>query len=144
MLNAAIELDIELASDGKQAVVGAIMQRMEQAGSHSGDSACALRPYNLPAEVQDRIRAQVTAIALELGVVGLMKTQLAYQNGELYVIEVNPRASRTVPFASKCIGRSLAKIAARCMAGTSLAEQGFETTIIPETLAAKEVILPFI
>jgi carbamoyl-phosphate synthase large subunit len=131
-------------SDGKQAVVGAIMQHIAQAGIHSGDSACSLPPYNLPAEVQDRIRAQVTAIALELGVVGLMNTQLAYQDGELYVIEVNPRASRTVPFVSKCIGRSLAKIAARCMAGTSLAEQGFETEIIPETFAVKEAIFPFI
>ena len=143
-LNAAIEIDIDLVSDGKQAVVGAIMQHIEQAGIHSGDSACSLPPYNLPAEVQDRIRAQVTAIALELGVVGLMNTQLAYQDGELYVIEVNPRASRTVPFVSKCIGRSLAKIAARCMAGTSLAEQGFETEIIPETFAVKEAIFPFI
>ena len=143
-LNAAIEIYIDLVSDGKQAVVGAIMQHIEQAGIHSGDSACSLPPYNLPAEVQDRIRAQVTAIALELGVVGLMNTQLAYQDGELYVIEVNPRASRTVPFVSKCIGRSLAKIAARCMAGTSLAEQGFETEIIPETFAVKEAIFPFI
>lgn len=143
-LNAAIEIDIDLVSDGKQAVVGAIMQHIEQAGIHSGDSACSLPPYNLPAEVQDRIRAQVTAIALELGVVGLMNTQLAYQDGELYVIEVNPRASRTVPFVSKCIGRSLAKIAARCMAGTSLAEQGFEAEIIPETFAVKEAIFPFI
>jgi carbamoyl-phosphate synthase large subunit len=143
-LNAAIEIDIDLVSDGKLAVVGAIMQHIEQAGIHSGDSACSLPPYNLPAEVQDRIRAQVTAIALELGVVGLMNTQLAYQDGELYVIEVNPRASRTVPFVSKCIGRSLAKIAARCMAGTSLAEQGFETEIIPETFAVKEAIFPFI
>ncbi len=98
-LNAAIEIDIDLVSDGKQAVVGAIMQHIEQAGIHSGDSACSL-PYNLPVEVQDRIRAQVTALALELGVVGLMNTQLAYQDGELYVIEVNPRASRTVPFVS--------------------------------------------
>lgn len=143
-LNAAIEIDIDLVSDGKQAVVGAIMQHIEQAGIHSGDSACSLPPYNLPVEVQDRIRAQVTALALELGVVGLMNTQLAYQDGELYVIEVNPRASRTVPFVSKCIGRSLAKIAARCMAGTSLAEQGFEAEIIPDTFAVKEAIFPFI
>ena len=143
-LNAAIEIDIDLVSDGKQAVVGAIMQHIEQAGIHSGDSACSLPPYNLPVEVQDRIRAQVTALALELGVVGLMNTQLAYQDGELYVIEVNPRASRTVPFVSKCIGRSLAKIAARCMTGTSLAEQGFEAEIIPDTFAVKEAIFPFI
>mgnify|MGYP001944199730 CR=1 FL=1 len=142
-LNAAIELDIDLVSDGKQAVVGAIMQHIEQAGIHSGDSACSLPPYNLPAEVQDKIREQVKALALELGVVGLMNTQLAYQDGELYVIEVNPRASRTVPFVSKCIGRSLAKVAARCMAGTSLAEQGFEKEIVPQTYAVKEAIFPF-
>ena len=142
-LNAAIELDIDLVSDGKQAVVGAIMQHIEQAGIHSGDSACSLPPYNLPAEVQDKIREQVKALALELGVVGLMNTQLAYQDGELYVIEVNPRASRTVPFVSKCIGRSLAKVAARCMAGTSLAEQGFEKEIVPQTYAVKEAICPF-
>ncbi len=142
-LNAAIEIDIDLVSDGKQAVVGAIMQHIEQAGIHSGDSACSLPPYNLPADVQEEIRAQVKALALELGVVGLMNTQLAYQDGELYVIEVNPRASRTVPFVSKCIGRSLAKVAARCMAGTTLAEQGFETEIIPATFAVKEAIFPF-
>jgi carbamoyl-phosphate synthase large subunit len=142
-LNAAIEIDIDLVSDGKQAVVGAIMQHIEQAGIHSGDSACSLPPYNLPADVQEEIRAQVKALALELGVVGLMNTQLAYQDGELYVIEVNPRASRTVPFVSKCIGRSLAKVAARCMAGTTLAEQGFETEIIPATYAVKEAIFPF-
>ena len=142
-LNAAIEIDIDLVSDGKQAVVGGIMQHIEQAGIHSGDSACSLPPYNLPQEVQERIRTQVKALALELGVVGLMNTQLAYQEGELYVIEVNPRASRTVPFVSKCIGHSLAKIAARCMAGTSLAEQGFEAEVVPENFAVKEAIFPF-
>ncbi len=142
-LNAAIELDIDLVCDGKQAVVGAIMQHIEQAGIHSGDSACSLPPYNLPVEVQDRIREQVKALALELGVVGLMNTQLAYQDGELYVIEVNPRASRTVPFVSKCIGRSLAKVAARCMVGTSLEEQDFQSEIVPKTFAVKEAIFPF-
>ena len=142
-LNAAIEIDVDLVSDGKQVVVGAIMQHIEQAGVHSGDSACSLPPYNLPAEVQDRIREQVTALAKELNVVGLMNTQLAYQDGDLYIIEVNPRASRTVPFVSKCIGVSLAKVAARCMAGTSLAEQGFTKEIIPKTFAVKEAVFPF-
>ncbi|HDZ10116.1 carbamoyl-phosphate synthase large subunit [Pseudohongiella sp.] len=142
-LNAAIEIDVDLVSDGKQVVVGAIMQHIEQAGVHSGDSACSLPPYNLSAEVQDRIREQVTALAKELNVVGLMNTQLAYQDGELYIIEVNPRASRTVPFVSKCIGVSLAKVAARCMAGTSLAEQGFTKEIIPKTFAVKEAVFPF-
>ncbi len=142
-LNAAIEIDVDLVSDGKQVVVGAIMQHIEQAGVHSGDSACSLPPYNLSAEVQDRIREQVTALAKELNVVGLMNTQLAYQDGDLYIIEVNPRASRTVPFVSKCIGVSLAKVAARCMAGTSLAEQGFTKEIIPKTFAVKEAVFPF-
>ena len=116
-LSSAIEIDVDVVSDGQQVVVGAIMQHIEQAGIHSGDSACSLPPYNLTDEVQDRIREQVTALALELGVVGLMNTQLAYQDGEVYIIEVNPRASRTVPFVSKCIGTSLAKVAARCMIG---------------------------
>jgi len=142
-LSAAIEIDVDLVCDGKQVVVGAIMQHIEQAGIHSGDSACSLPPYNLPMEVQDKIRQQVSALALELGVVGLMNTQLAYQDGEIYIIEVNPRASRTVPFVSKCIGRSLAKVAARCMVGQSLQEQGFTKEIIPKTFAVKEAIFPF-
>ncbi|MEX2132304.1 MAG: carbamoyl-phosphate synthase large subunit [Pseudohongiellaceae bacterium] len=142
-LNSAIEIDVDLVSDGKQAVVGAIMQHIEQAGIHSGDSACSLPPYNLPASVQDEIRDQVTKIAIELGVIGLMNAQLAYQDGEIYIIEVNPRASRTVPFVSKCIGISLAKVAARCMTGTTLKEQGFTREIIPTTFAVKEAVFPF-
>ena len=142
-LSAAIEIDVDLVCDGKQVVVGAIMQHIEQAGIHSGDSACSLPPYNLPMEVQDKIRLQVSALALELGVIGLMNTQLAYQDGEIYIIEVNPRASRTVPFVSKCIGRSLAKVAARCMVGQSLKDQGFTKEIIPKTFAVKEAIFPF-
>jgi carbamoyl-phosphate synthase large subunit len=142
-LSAAIEIDVDLVSDGKQVVVGAIMQHIEQAGVHSGDSACSLPPYNLSEEVQNRIREQVGMLAMELNVVGLMNTQLAYQDNEIYVIEVNPRASRTVPFVSKCIGVSLAKVAARCMAGTSLAEQGFVKEIIPKNFAVKEAVFPF-
>ncbi|MCH2576767.1 MAG: carbamoyl-phosphate synthase large subunit [Pseudomonadales bacterium] len=142
-LSSAIEIDVDAVSDGEQVVVGAVMQHIEQAGIHSGDSACSLPPYNLATEVQDRIREQVSALALELGVVGLMNAQLAYQDGEIYVIEVNPRASRTVPFVSKCIGRSLAKVAARCMIGTSLNEQGFTEEIIPKTFAVKEAVFPF-
>jgi carbamoyl-phosphate synthase large subunit len=99
-------------------VIGAIMQHIEQAGVHSGDSACSLPPYSLaPSELQDEMREQVEKMALELGVVGLMNVQFAVQDNEIYVLEVNPRASRTVPFVSKCIGVSLAKVAARCMAG---------------------------
>jgi len=142
-LSSAIEIDVDVVSDGERVVVGAIMQHIEQAGIHSGDSACSLPPYNLTMKVQDDIREQVSALALELGVVGLMNTQLAYQDGEIYVIEVNPRASRTVPFVSKCIGTSLAKVAARCMIGTSLKEQRFTKEIIPKTFAVKEAVFPF-
>lgn len=142
-LSSAIEIDVDLVCDGEQVVVGAIMQHIEQAGIHSGDSACSLPPYNLPMDVQDKIRVQVASLALELGVVGLMNTQLAYQDGEIYIIEVNPRASRTVPFVSKCIGVSLAKIAARCMTGVTLKDQGFTKEIIPITYAVKEAVFPF-
>ncbi len=142
-LDAAIEIDVDLVCDGRQVVVGAIMQHIEQAGIHSGDSACSLPPYNLPDAVQSEIRLQVSAIALELGVVGLMNAQIAYQDGKIYIIEVNPRASRTVPFVSKCIGQSLAKVAARCMLGTSLAEQNFIDEVIPRAFAVKEAVFPF-
>ena len=107
------------------------------------DSACSLPPYSLPKDVQDTMREQVAAMALELGVVGLMNTQLAYQDGEIYVIEVNPRASRTVPFVSKCIGTSLAAIAAKVMTGKTLAELGFTTEIIPPYFSVKEAVFPF-
>jgi carbamoyl-phosphate synthase large subunit len=142
-LNAAVEVDLDAVSDGKHVVIGAIMQHIEQAGVHSGDSACSLPPYSLDADVQDRMREIVKAMALELGVVGLMNVQLAVQDGEIYVIEVNPRASRTVPFVSKCIGISLAKVAARCMAGTSLAEQDFTEERVPKYFAVKEAVFPF-
>ncbi|WP_317930200.1 carbamoyl-phosphate synthase large subunit [Halioxenophilus sp. WMMB6] len=142
-LNSAIEVDIDAVSDGEQVVIGAIMQHIEQCGVHSGDSACSLPPYSLPEDVQNQMREQVKRMALELGVVGLMNVQLAYQGGEIYVIEVNPRASRTVPFVSKCIGLSLAKIAARCQAGMTLAAQGFTQEIIPNYYSVKEAVFPF-
>lgn len=142
-LNAAIEIDIDAVSDGKQVVIGSVMQHIEQAGVHSGDSACSLPPYSLPSDVQDKMRDQVKRMALELGVVGLMNVQLAWQDGEIYVIEVNPRASRTVPFVSKCIGVSLAKVAARCMTGISLEEQGFTKEIVPTLYSVKEAVFPF-
>ena len=160
-LEQAVEVDVDAVSDGKQVVIGAIMQHIEQAGVHSGDSACALPPFSLSAELQDEIRRQVCAMALELGVVGLMNVQLAIQDadhdpaatpqlgrsviqqGDIYVLEVNPRASRTVPFVSKCIGVSLAKIAARCMAGKTLAEQGFTEEIVPAYVCVKESVFPF-
>lgn len=142
-LNSAIEVDVDAISDGKQVVIGAIMQHIEQAGVHSGDSACSLPPYTLPQDVQEEMREAVKAMALELGVVGLMNVQLAYQDGKIYVIEVNPRASRTVPFVSKAIGVSLAKIAAKCMAGKTLEELEFTTEIVPEHFSVKESVFPF-
>ncbi|MDN3640902.1 carbamoyl-phosphate synthase large subunit [Simiduia curdlanivorans] len=142
-LNNAIEVDIDAVSDGKEVVIGAIMQHIEQCGVHSGDSACSLPPYSLAKDVQNDMREQVKKMALELGVVGLMNVQLAYQDGEIYVIEVNPRASRTVPFVSKCIGVSLAKVAARCQAGRSLADQGFTKEIVPNYYSVKEAVFPF-
>jgi len=142
-LNAAVEVDIDAVCDGEAVVIGAIMQHIEQAGVHSGDSACSFPPYSLPSDVQDEMREQVKKMALELGVVGLMNTQLAYQDGEIYVIEVNPRASRTVPFVSKCIGVSLAKVAALVMTGKKLAEIGFTKEIIPAFYHVKEAVFPF-
>jgi len=142
-LNAAIEVDIDAISDGKQVVIGSIMQHIEQAGVHSGDSACSLPPYTLSQEVQEEMKEVVKAMALELGVVGLMNVQLAYQDEMVYVIEVNPRASRTVPFVSKAIGVSLAQIAARCMAGKTLEELGFTEEIVPKHFSIKESVFPF-
>ena len=142
-LNSAIEIDIDCISDGEQVVIGGIMQHIEQAGVHSGDSACSLPPYSLPADVQDEIRVMIKRMALELGVIGLMNTQLAVQDGEIYVIEVNPRASRTVPFVSKCIGRSLAQLAALVMAGKTLAELGYTEEVIPDYYSVKEAVFPF-
>ena len=142
-LSAAIEVDIDAVSDGEQVVIGAIMQHIEQAGVHSGDSACSLPPYSLPADVQESMRDVVRKMALELGVCGLMNVQLAWQDDEIYVIEVNPRASRTVPFVSKAVGVSLAKVAARCMAGQSLTSQGVTREIVPPYYSVKEAVLPF-
>jgi carbamoyl-phosphate synthase large subunit len=142
-LNSAIEVDIDAVSDGHEVVIGAIMQHIEQAGIHSGDSACSLPAYSLPQPIQDEIREQVKKMALELGVVGLMNVQMAVQGEDIYVLEVNPRASRTVPFVSKCIGESLAKVAARAMAGMSLREIGFTEEVIPNYFSVKEAVFPF-
>ena len=139
----AIEMDVDAVSDGEQVVIGAIMQHIEQAGIHSGDSACSLPPYSLSEEIQDEMREVCKKMARELGVRGLMNVQLALQDGKIYVIEVNPRASRTVPFVSKCIGTSLAKVAARCMVGQSLESQGFTKEIIPPYFSVKEAVFPF-
>ena len=142
-LDQAIEVDIDAVSDGTQVVIGSVMQHIEQAGIHSGDSACSLPPYSLSDELQAEMRDQVKRMALELGVIGLMNVQLAVQNNQIFVLEVNPRASRTVPFVSKCIGVSLAKVAARCMVGISLEKQGFTEEIIPNFFSVKEAVFPF-
>ena len=142
-LNSAIEIDIDAVCDGETAIIGGIMQHIEQAGVHSGDSACSLPPYTLPVNVQDQMREMVRRMALELNVVGLMNVQLAWQDGEIYVIEVNPRASRTVPFVSKAVGLPLAKIAARCMAGRSLGDQGLTQEVVPAYYSVKESVFPF-
>jgi carbamoyl-phosphate synthase large subunit len=120
------------------------MEHIERAGVHSGDSACSLPPYSISRAVQDDIRAQTVALARELAVVGLQNVQFAVKDGVVFVLEVNPRASRTVPFVSKAIGRPLAKIAARCMVGQSLADQGFTTEIVPTHVSVKEAVFPFI
>ena len=143
-LDHAVEVDVDAVCDGREVLIGAIMQHIEQAGVHSGDSACSLPPYRLPVAVQNKIREQVKALALGMDVVGLMNVQLAVQDDDIYVLEVNPRASRTVPFVSKCIGFSLAKVAARCMVGLSLAEQGHTREIVPRYVSVKESVFPFV
>lgn len=142
-LDDAIEVDVDCISDGQDVVIGGIMQHIEQAGVHSGDSACSLPPYSLSEELCNVMREQTIAMAKELGVVGLMNVQYAIKDNTVYILEVNPRASRTVPFVSKCIGISLAQVAARCMAGKTLVEQGFTKEIIPSFYAVKEAVFPF-
>jgi carbamoyl-phosphate synthase large subunit len=142
-LDQAVEVDVDAICDGEDVVIGGIMQHIEQAGVHSGDSACSLPPYNLPTAIQDQIREQVKALALELNVIGLMNVQMAVQGEDVFVLEVNPRASRTVPFVSKCIGHSLAKLAARCMAGKKLKDLGFTEEVIPQFVHVKESVFPF-
>lgn len=142
-LDHAIEVDIDAVSDGQTVVIGGVMQHVEQAGIHSGDSACSLPPYSLPHKIIKQMKQQVVQMSKELKVIGLVNAQLAYQDGEIFIIEVNPRASRTVPFVSKAIGRSLAKIGALCMVGKKLSVQGFEHEIIPKHVSVKEAVLPF-
>ncbi|QKI88982.1 carbamoyl-phosphate synthase large subunit [Thiomicrorhabdus xiamenensis] len=143
-LDDAVELDVDAVCDGEQVVIGGIMEHIEQAGIHSGDSACSIPPYSISDEIQDRIRDQVEKMAKALGVVGLMNTQFAVKGDDIYVLEVNPRASRTVPFVSKAIGHPLAKIAARCMVGQKLQDQNFTTEVKPSNYSVKEAVFPFI
>ena len=143
-LNDAIEVDIDAISDGKSVVIGGIMEHIEQAGVHSGDSACSLPPYSIDEKKQSELISQTKKMASKLNVLGLMNVQFALQGDDIYVLEVNPRASRTVPFVSKAIGKPLAKIAARCMAGESLASQKLTTEVKPKFFSVKEAVFPFI
>jgi carbamoyl-phosphate synthase large subunit len=140
----AIEVDVDAICDGERVVVGGVMEHIEEAGVHSGDSACSLPPYTLSKTVVDEIVASTKRLALELGVLGLMNVQYAVKDGEVFVIEVNPRASRTVPFVSKAIGRPLAKIAALVMSGKRLDELGFTEEIWPRHFSVKEAVFPFV
>ncbi len=143
-LNDAIEVDVDAVCDGTDVLIGGIMEHIEQAGVHSGDSACSLPPFSLSAELQNELRRQTVAMAKALNVVGLMNVQFAIQKNVVYVLEVNPRASRTVPYVSKATGLPLAKIAARCMAGSSLKKQGVSKEVIPHYYSVKEAVFPFI
>ncbi len=143
-LDDATEMDIDAVCDGEDVVIGGLMEHIEMAGVHSGDSACSLPPYTVPRSVQDRVREQIKAMARELNVVGLMNTQVAIQGEEIFIIEVNPRASRTVPFVSKAVGVPLAQVAARTMAGVSLKRQGITAERIPPFYSVKEAVFPFI
>ncbi|WAR45871.1 carbamoyl-phosphate synthase large subunit [Methylomonas rapida] len=143
-LDDAVEMDVDAIYDGETVLIGGLMEHIEQAGVHSGDSACSIPPYDLPVHIQDQLRAQVAKMAEALGVCGLMNTQFAIQGETIYVLEVNPRASRTAPFVSKATGYPLAKIAARCMVGKSLKEQGITEERIPEYFSVKEAVFPFI
>ncbi|QWT46088.1 carbamoyl-phosphate synthase large subunit [Azospira inquinata] len=143
-LNDACEVDVDALSDGQEVIIGGVMEHIEQAGVHSGDSACSLPPYSLSPAIQDELRRQTKLMAKALNVCGLMNVQFAIQGDTVFVLEVNPRASRTVPFVSKATGLQLAKIAARCMVGQSLASQGVTKEMIPPYFAVKEAVFPFV
>ena len=143
-LDLAVEVDVDCITDGKEVIIGGIMEHIEQAGVHSGDSGCALPPFSLSEEMQQTLNEQVRELATALGVVGIMNTQFAIQNGVVYVLEVNPRASRTIPFVSKAIGLPLAKIAAKAMAGIDFEQQGFTVPGRRPYFSVKESVFPFI
>src|SRR5689334_7498244 len=151
-LNDAIEVDVDCISDGEATFIGGVMEHIEQAGVHSGDSACSLPPYSLSEETINELKHQTSLMAKALNVVGLMNVQFAIQQSEVdgktvdtvFVLEVNPRASRTVPFVSKATGLQLAKIAARCMVGQTLAQQGITKEVTPTFYSVKEVVFPFV
>ena len=143
-LDDAVEMDVDAIYDGERILIGGLMEHIEQAGVHSGDSACSLPPYDLAPEIQDKLRDQVAKMAEALGVRGLMNTQFAIQGQDIYVLEVNPRASRTAPFVSKATGYALAKIAARVMVGQTLVQQGATEERIPSYYSVKEAVFPFV
>ncbi|HED12172.1 MAG TPA: carbamoyl-phosphate synthase large subunit [Gammaproteobacteria bacterium] len=143
-LNDAIEVDVDAICDGEQVIVGGIMEHIEEAGVHSGDSACSLPPFSLSPQLQCELHTQTCEMAMAIGVIGLMNVQFAVKGQDVYVLEVNPRASRTVPFVSKATSRPLAKIAARCMMGQSLAKQGIRSEMVPSYYSVKEAVFPFI
>ncbi|HUP97116.1 MAG TPA: carbamoyl-phosphate synthase large subunit [Usitatibacter sp.] len=143
-LNDAIEVDVDAVCDGKDVLIGGIMEHIEQAGVHSGDSACSLPPFSLSPELQAELRRQTVAMAHALDVVGLMNVQFAIQDEKVFVLEVNPRASRTVPYVSKATGVPLAKVAARCMTGKTLKQQGHTREVVPPYYSVKEAVFPFI
>ncbi|MDX2425836.1 MAG: carbamoyl-phosphate synthase large subunit, partial [Cycloclasticus sp.] len=143
-LNDAVEVDVDAIFDGTDLLIGGIMEHIEQAGVHSGDSACSLPPFDLSQEVQDKMRVQTKQLAKGLGVLGLMNIQFAIKGDDIYILEVNPRASRSVPFVSKVTSYPLAKIAARCMVGQSLAAQHATKEIVPDYFSVKESVFPFV
>jgi carbamoyl-phosphate synthase large subunit len=143
-LDDAIEVDVDACCDGNDVLIGGIMEHVEQAGVHSGDSSCSLPPNSLSKEIQDQLRVQTRQLALGLNVVGLMNVQFAIQGSRIYVLEVNPRASRTAPFVSKATGYQLAKIGARVMAGKTLAKQGALRERVPPYFSVKEAVFPFV
>jgi carbamoyl-phosphate synthase large subunit len=143
-LDLAIEVDVDCICDGEEVLIGGVMEHIEQAGVHSGDSGCSLPPFSLSEDMQERLHDQVILLASGLDVVGLMNTQFAIQGDNIYLLEVNPRASRTVPFVSKATGVPLAKIAAKAMVGEKLAEQGFVKQRVPPYFSVKEAVFPFI
>jgi carbamoyl-phosphate synthase large subunit len=142
-LTDAIEVDVDIVSDGKNIEIGGILQHIEQAGIHSGDSACSLPPYSLSDEIQHELSVQSIKIGKELNIIGLMNIQFAVKDDDVYIIEVNPRASRTVPFISKAIGKSLVKVASKAMVGKKLSEQNFSSILPKGLFFVKEAVMPF-
>ena len=142
-LEDATEIDIDLISDGENVLIGGILQHIEEAGIHSGDSSCSFPPYSVPEKKIIQLKKEIKGVAKKLKVKGLMNAQVAIKNDEFYMIEVNPRASRTIPFLSKCLGHSLAKLSSKVLIGNSLKDLGFSSEIVPTSYAVKAPVFPF-